>query len=194
MVGLFRRTPSTETIRTLYGAIVAQARRPVFYTAYHVPDTVAGRFDMIALHAILLLRRVRGAADSLREVGQGVFDLFCRDLDHNLRERGVGDLAVPRQMRGLVEAFYGRAAAYDQALARSDDGELAAALGRNVFGVAGSPPPGAGPLASYVRAAEVDLARQDAAALHRGLLQFPVPEAILDEEATADLRSGDGVI
>jgi len=183
MVGLFRRTPSSETICALYGAIVAQARQPVFYTAYGVPDSVAGRFDMIVLHAILVLRRLRGEGDGLRELGQGVFDLFCHDLDHNLRERGVGDLAVPRQMRGLAEAFYGRAAAYDRALAQSGNGELAAALARNVF--AGSPPRGADLLASYVRAAEVDLAGQATATLHRGVLQFPAPEAILGGEATA---------
>ena len=51
-----------------------------------------------------------------RSLGQRLFDTFCRDLDDNLREMGVGDLAVPKQMRRFGEAFYGRQAAYLAAL------------------------------------------------------------------------------
>ena len=60
-------------------------------------------------------------------------------MDASLREMGVGDLAVPRRMRGIGEAFYGRQAAYRAALAAPDDGPLAATLARNVF--AGAPEP-----------------------------------------------------
>jgi hypothetical protein len=38
-----------------------------------------------------------------RTLGQGLFDAFCRDLDDNLREMGVGDLAVSREMRRFGE-------------------------------------------------------------------------------------------
>src|SRR2546421_5208639 len=92
------RTPS-RTIAALYGAIVAQARDPRCYEAYRVPDTVLGRFDLIVLHLLLLLLRpLRGDA-AMRAFAQGVFDAFCRDVDHKLREIGISGQSVPRQIR-----------------------------------------------------------------------------------------------
>src|SRR3954452_11112994 len=93
---LFSRSPRSDSIAALYGAIVAQARAPVFYQIYGVPDTVNGRFEMIVLHAVLLLRRLGNEPEPTRELGQAIFDRFCQDMDANLREMGVGDLAVPR--------------------------------------------------------------------------------------------------
>src|SRR3990172_4805977 len=104
---LFRHTPRDDSIAALYGTIVAQARAPAFYRNYGVPDTINGRFEMITLHTILLLDRLEGEPDAIRGLGQELFDAFCRDMDANLREMGVGDLAVPRKMRGIGEAFYG---------------------------------------------------------------------------------------
>src|SRR5205085_1197593 len=108
MLPLFRRSPD-PTIAALYGAIVAQARHAGFYQNYAVPDTVLGRFDMIVLHLVLVLRRLRDGGAARSATAQGVFDRFCRDMDDNLREMGIGDQAVPDQMRRVGEAFYGRA-------------------------------------------------------------------------------------
>src|SRR5215216_2008709 len=121
MLPLFR--PPNPTIAALYGAIVAQARHAEFYQNCAVPDTVLGRFDMIVLHLVLVLRRLRDGAAAhsaphsapQRAAAQGVFDAFCRDMDDNLREMGIGDQAVPDQMRRVGEAFYGRAQAYEAA-------------------------------------------------------------------------------
>ena len=137
ILAAFRRSSQDRTIRDLYGAIVAQARSPAFYSDYGVPDTVQGRFDLIVLHLVLLLRRL-GRSDRRRAsraggLGQKLFDVFCRDLDGNLREMGVGDLAVPKRMRRFGEAFYGRQAAYGAAFAAADDRELEKALARNIF-------------------------------------------------------------
>jgi cytochrome b pre-mRNA-processing protein 3 len=171
----FRRVRQ-DTIDVLYGTIVAQARLPAFYLDYGVPDTVNGRFDMIVLHAALVQRRLSVAPAPLRALGQEIFDRFCRDMDHNLREMGVGDLAVPKQMRRIAEAFYGRARTYDAALAGEGDLALKAALARNVLGE--SAPRAAGHLASYVRHAARHLAGLDSGALAQGDLSFPDPEAI----------------
>jgi cytochrome b pre-mRNA-processing protein 3 len=173
---LFRRTPRDRNIASLYGTIVAQARAPVFYQSYGVPDTVNGRLEMIMLHAVLLLARLEGEAEPLRRLGQGLFDAFCSDMDASLREMGVGDLAVPRRMRGIGEAFYGRQAAYRTALAAPDRQPLAAALARNVF--AGASAPGAERLAAYVRASARELAAQDAEALRRAQVRFPDPDQV----------------
>lgn len=178
---LFRRRRD-GTIEALYGAIVAQARAPHFYADYGVPDTVEGRFDMIVLHLALVIRRLRAGAPELREAGQRLFDRFCRDMEHNLREMGVSDLAVPRRMRGFGEAFYGRAAAYDQALDAADEASLAAAVARNVFGLADAAA-GAQRLAAYMRAAERQLAAQDVAALAQGTVRFPHADRIGTEAA-----------
>lgn len=172
------RDPQADTIRGLYGAIVAQARAPAFYADYGVADTVAGRFDMIVLHLALFVRRLRREPASTRALGQGVFDLFCRDMDHNLREMGVGDLAVPKHMRRVAEAFYGRAAAYDDAIDRQGEGALVTALARNVFPGTVDPPAYAGRLARYVRVAIVELDRQNGEAFGRAVVIFPDPHAI----------------
>jgi hypothetical protein len=49
---LFRRSARPDTISTLYGMIVAQARLPCFYRDYAVADTVNGRFDLIVLQVL----------------------------------------------------------------------------------------------------------------------------------------------
>jgi cytochrome b pre-mRNA-processing protein 3 len=173
---LFRRAPRGDTITALYGTIVAQARAPAFYQVYALPDTVNGRLEMVMLHAVLVLLRLEGEAAPLRALGQQLFDHFCRDMDDSMREMGVGDLAVPRRMRRIGAAFYGRLAAYRTALAAPDDGPLAAALERNVFGG-----PAAGEaafrLAAYMREAARRLAAQDGFAC--GELAFPDPEQAL---------------
>src|ERR1043166_9623903 len=132
---LFRR-PS-RTIAALYGAIVAQARNTRFYEDLAVPDTVLGRFDMVLLHVVLVLRRLREGED--RALAQGLFDAFCRDMDHNLREMGISDQGVPKHMQRVGEAFYGRAQAYEAALGAPGEGALSDALARNVYADAAEP-------------------------------------------------------
>src|SRR3954468_10578065 len=157
---LFRRTPPVDTIACLYGTIVAQARTRAFYQVYGVPDTVNSRLEMIMLHAVLILQRLEREPATVRALGQGIFDRFCRDMDESMREMGVGDLAVPRKMRRIGEAFYGRQAAYRSALAASDQESLVAALERNVY--ADAPQTGAARrLAAYIREAVSRLAVQD---------------------------------
>jgi cytochrome b pre-mRNA-processing protein 3 len=104
-------------------------------------------------------------------------------MDDNFREMGVGDLAVPKEMRRVGEAFYGRAKAYEASLAAGDANGLAAALARNVFGARenlAAPPLGARRLAAYMLQAMIWLGAQSAEALARGELDFPEPEAVLE--------------
>jgi cytochrome b pre-mRNA-processing protein 3 len=175
-----KRGPRGDTIRSLYGAIVAQARRPAFYADYGVADAPAGRFDMIVLHLVLFVRRLRREPAPIRALGQGVFDLFCRDMDHSLREMGIGDLAVPKHMRRVAGAFYGRAAAYDAAIDRADEEELAAVLARNIFPPSAAPPAGARRLARYVRRAIDELDCQEADGFAQASVGFPDPARIAE--------------
>jgi cytochrome b pre-mRNA-processing protein 3 len=186
ILNLFRRTPRDDTIAVLYGAIVAQARHPAFYHHLGVPDKANGRLEMIVLHSVLVLGRMDTEGEALRPLGQALFDHFCSDMDGNLREMGVGDMAVPRKMKAIAEAFYGRKRAYVAALAApaGEPGldELAAALARNVYTEATATDTGVRQLAAYMREAVRTLAAVDGAALQRGELVFPDPQAFAAAE------------
>lgn len=182
ILAAFRGRHHDRNIHALYGAIVAQARSAAFYRAYGVPDTVEGHFELIVLHVVLVLGRLGRADDGSpgakanRRAGQQLFDVFCRDLDHNLREMGTGDLAVPREMRRFGEAFYGRQTAYCAALAVAGEPELEKALARNIFGMAGIDD-NVARLARYVRAVVTRLEARDPDGLVAGGAAFPNAEA-----------------
>jgi cytochrome b pre-mRNA-processing protein 3 len=144
----------------LYAAAVAAAREPFLYRSLGVADTLDGRFDLVCLHAVLLVRRLRREAERGPALAQAVFDAMFSDMDVNLREMGVGDLSVGRRVRAMWEAFNGRAHAYDAALTAGDAAALEAALLRNVW--RGAPPPDgcAAALARLVTAQAAYLDRQ----------------------------------
>jgi cytochrome b pre-mRNA-processing protein 3 len=177
------RSRPSATIEAIYGMIVAKAREPLFYAELGVPDTVDGRFDLILLHMWMVLRRLR-RDEAGPDRAQALFDRFCTDMDDNLREMGVGDLTVPKRMQAFGEAFYGRAAAYDQALSEAGDGEqgsdqgadqapLAQAICKNILNGKGIE--NAQRLAAYVQAAVAGLDRLDEAALLDASWTFPSP-------------------
>jgi cytochrome b pre-mRNA-processing protein 3 len=185
ILSVFRRGRHTHNIPGLYGAIVAQARSTAFYSRYGVADSVDGRFELIVLHLVLVLRRLGGepeararpaATRNFGRIGQQLFDLFCRDLDDNLREMGTGDLAVPRKMRKFGEAFYGRQAAYSAALEATDQEMLEKALARNILGMVQTSE-NVARLARYVGAAAERLAAEADDELLAGRAVFPDPEA-----------------
>lgn len=122
-----------DTAERLYGAVVAQARQPAFYTGCGVADTPDGRFDLVALHAALVIRRLSRHRFADRRLAQALFDYMFADLDQNLREMGVGDLAVGKRIKAMAKGFYGRLAAYDAAIAAGDGEALADALRRNLY-------------------------------------------------------------
>jgi cytochrome b pre-mRNA-processing protein 3 len=171
----FLRGSRSRNIRALYGAIVAQARTIVFYADFGVPDTVEGRFDLIVLHLVLLIARLRREGEAGERFGQTLFDVFCEDLDANLREMGVGDLAVPKRMLRFGEAFYGRQAAYLATLEAPDERDFEKALARNIF-QSQDTGDGAVRLARYARAALRELDSQSEKTLLSGTIAFPSPE------------------
>ena len=156
---------------------MAQARKPAFYQTYGVPDTVNGRLEMVILHAIMVLRRLQDEAAS-RPLGQALFDRFCLDMDDNMREMGVGDLAVPRKMRRIGEALLWPATAYGLAFVAADNRELVATLRRTCS--PGLQKWGAPRLASYTRQAIHHLAAQNGFA--RGEISFPDPGQVTVNE------------
>jgi cytochrome b pre-mRNA-processing protein 3 len=165
------RTPLRGTIEAIYGMIVTQAREPLFYRDLGVPDTVNGRFDLLVLHLWMVLGRLKSLPGGT-ELSQALFDRFCDDMDANLREMGVGDLTVPKRMQAFGEAFYGRVAAYDQALSLGGE-PLAQALCKNILD--GADIVKARRLAIYAETAIAGLAGLDEVTLLGAAWMFPSP-------------------
>jgi cytochrome b pre-mRNA-processing protein 3 len=158
---LFRKTVAPEAVEHAYRSIVAQSRQPRFYAEWGVADTVTGRFDMVSLHLVLYLRRLKGEAGT-RDFAQALVDLFFKDMDHSVRELGVTDLGVPKKVKTMGKVFYGLVAALDPALDSGTPDALEPVLVRNVYG---SPNPGASQLAAYLNEESSRLAAQPTAAL-----------------------------
>jgi cytochrome b pre-mRNA-processing protein 3 len=102
------RRANRTLIDQLHGKIVAAARRPALYAELGVPDTYDGRFEMVALHAGLVMRRLTGLSGMGEELAQELADSVFRHFDVALREIGIGDVAVPKRLKRMAEAFYGR--------------------------------------------------------------------------------------
>lgn len=168
---LFPQRSRDAVIAQLLERVAGASRRASFYRSMGVPDTIEGRFEMLALHLVLVLRRLRRLPPPADDVGQDLVDAFFRTLDASLRETGIGDSGVPRRMKGLAGAFYGRAAAYDAALDAGDRAGLARALERNVAEGRG----GGGALSAYAFASERALAEAGLGDLLRTGPGFPEP-------------------
>lgn len=180
LLSAFRRSPHERAGFTLYGAAVTTARSPYFYADLAVRDSVEGRLDLIHLHAALLVRRLRRDTDKRGPaLAQAVFDAMFSDMDVNLREMGVSDLVVGKRVRGLWEAFHGRAIAYEAALDAANPAEMAAALARNVWRE-DEATPAAHRLALIAFAQAEYLQSQGFPQLLAGEARFLAPEAIPD--------------
>ena len=162
---MLRRRRHERAGFTLYAAAVAAARTPYFYAELGVPDTLDGRFDLVGLHAALLIRRLRGETEPGPTLAQAVFDAMFSDMDIALREMGVGDLSVGKKVKVMWDAFHGRAGAYEAALAAGDGAMLAEALVRNVW--RGAAPVGAS--ANAVERLAAHILRQDRHLASQGL-------------------------
>ena len=176
---LRRRRERREVVTRLYGEIVTLARAPALYAVMAVPDTLDGRFDSLVLHTHLVLRRLGRLGAEGGRMSQLLFDLMFTDMDHTLRELGVGDLSVGRKVRQMAEAFYGRAAAYEEALAETDgNARLEGALLRNLYRGAAPEPRALEALAAHVQALDRALAGLDLEAFRAARLpglSEPVP-------------------
>ena len=163
---IFRKPkiPTRGAGAELYDSAVTQSRAPGLYGPAGAPDTVEGRFELLTLHVILLIERLKGEGPAAAQSSQALFDIYCSNLDGALREMGVGDLTVAKRMRALGEAFYGRARAYRSAFERlPDQSELAAVVQRTVMAGESARDPAV--LAAYAARCRAALAEADIAAV-----------------------------
>jgi cytochrome b pre-mRNA-processing protein 3 len=113
-----------------------------------------GRFEMLSAMLILYFRRTRASGTSGQEIAQEIVDAFFEDVDHSIRELGVGDVGVPKRMKKFAGMFYGRLESYAAALDTGDREGLAVALRRNIHPEAGEGAPAMTGLAGYLIAAD----------------------------------------
>ena len=126
-----RPDPGQERIRPLWHRIVELARDPAWYAGGGVADSVPGRFDCITLVLALVMLRMEGRP-ALRAPSARLTELFVSDMDGQLRQSGVGDLAMAKRMGKLMSVLAGRIEALAAALSQPDDAALIAAVERNV--------------------------------------------------------------
>jgi len=112
----------------LCARIVERSRAPVFFTGLMVPDTLDGRFDVLSLHAWLVLERL--SSEEERDAAQALTDAIFIQFDEGLRDLGVGDIGIGHRVKKMANAFYGRLHAYGGA---KDEPALASAILRNIY-------------------------------------------------------------
>ena len=128
---LITRGASARKAKELYGAVVANARSPVFYRDYGVPDTLNGRYEMIVLVLFQLLERLKkDESGEVAELSRLTLEAFVTDMDDSMREIGIGDMAVPKKVKKAAAGFYERSKTYRSALDAADKEALATAFGK----------------------------------------------------------------
>lgn len=165
-----RRTASELAI-----AIVRRGLSPSFYRLWAVPDTFNGRFDMVSLHAFLVLSALEREAD--RDLSQELVNALFHSFEDALRDQGAGDMGMTRRIQKIAGAFYGRLEAYRGATTRE---AVVGVLLRNLYGQDESFQPQARALAAYMEQARAGL-KPDA--LVAGRAEFgPLPDGARYED------------
>ena len=160
---------------------MAQARLPVFYQEFGVPDTLEGRFVLLSLHLFAVLHRLKTEGRIAGDLAQELSDRFSEDMETVLRELGVSDLKIPKKMRGLAASSAAWLQAYEQAFALGD-GAVEATIAE-ALPLEGKPAKDAGGrLAPYLKGVVRHLEREPFAALGAGELRFPEVSDISGEE------------
>jgi cytochrome b pre-mRNA-processing protein 3 len=126
---IFGSAKKRDPLQPLYSALVAEGRDPFWYRQGQVPDTVDGRFDMLASVTALALLRLEAEDPAGREPAALLTELFVEDMDQNLRQIGIGDYVVGKHIGRLMGALGGRLGAFRGATTH----DLSSPVRRNVF-------------------------------------------------------------
>lgn len=158
-----KREDALAPIRPLWHRVVEIAREKAWYADHGVADTVAGRFDAIALVLALVLLRMEDDP-ALMEPSVRLTEIFVDDMDGQLRQSGIGDLVVGKHIGRLMGTLGGRMGALREALPQGD-AAVAEVLSRNVTLIEGAKPIR---VAVAARALQVALAKLSAEDLLAG--------------------------
>jgi cytochrome b pre-mRNA-processing protein 3 len=124
-------TKARSALGPLYRATVDEARDPFWYREGGVPDTMDGRFDMLASVLALVLLRLERDGAATRDQSVLLTEQFVDDMDGTVRQIGIGDPVVGKHVGKMMGALGGRLDAYRAT--SGDPAGFAAAVRRNVF-------------------------------------------------------------
>lgn len=121
----FSRRPTGPDGAALYAAIVAETRRADWYRQGEVPDTIDGRFAVLAtLMALADIRLGRGG-EAARALAARVTEQFITDMDVQMREAGFGDPGLGKQVRMMVGSLASRVERWQKAIDEAGDWDSA---------------------------------------------------------------------
>lgn len=128
---IFGRSERRQALAPLYAGIVALARDPDWYREGQVPDTVDGRFDMVAAITAIVLLRLEAEGEAGRAPSALLAEMFVADMDASLRQIGIGDYVVGKHIGRLMGALGGRLGVLRDARAAGEP--LEPFVARNLF-------------------------------------------------------------
>jgi cytochrome b pre-mRNA-processing protein 3 len=166
-----------SSAQTLYGEIVSAARNPIFYRDLGVPDTVEGRFELIAAHLSLVLHRLGQAGAPGATIARALNESCITDLDDNMREIGISDLSVPRKIKKAAAALYDRHRDILAALSDPNNSALEAVLVRNIGQLPGATNFKADAIARHLRSCQTALAATPSERVLEGTVSLLPPNA-----------------
>ena len=120
-----KRRLNNRSATEVYQRLVEASRDRFLYEVVGVPDNPQGRFESLILHMFLLQRRL-GATKSGELLAQALMDRMSDDLDRSIREMGVGDLSVGKNVKSLFKIVNQRFHLYEDSLDKTE--QMATAL------------------------------------------------------------------
>lgn len=153
----------------LYTQIVAKAREPHWYVEGQVPDSIDGRFDMVSAVLTLVLLRLETAPEYSQESAY-LTELFVDDMDAQLRQSGVGDVIIGKNVGKMMSALGGRLGAFRGALAQRD--MLDQVIVRNIYRAAEVDPTALAHVRQRLVELDGSLAAQSPAAIIEGAIKW----------------------
>jgi cytochrome b pre-mRNA-processing protein 3 len=166
---LFGTGSAKKMAADLCSSLDLRAREPVFFARLGVPDTIDGRFDLVVLHAWLVLERLREL--NMKDVSQAFVNLLFVSFDESLRELGVGDIGIGHRVKKMADAFYGRLSAYGSA---TEQAALEHAIRRNIFRTEEGHDADVAAISDYVRSAQAHVVGCDLASCALDFGPLPV--------------------
>ncbi len=125
-----RLTAEPERGTALFDAVTALSREPHWYVAGEVPDTIDGRFAMLATVTALVLVRLE-RVDGGDSLSVALTERFIEVMKSEHRELGLGDPKLGRTVRKLVGGLSRRVDLWREAI---DGGDWTEATAGSVHG------------------------------------------------------------
>ena len=122
-----------DLIDIFYQKTVEVSRHKVFYSKLKVPDTLDGRYDLLALFSIILTFSLSKSGKQGIDLSQIFFDKIFLDLDLSLRELGAGDAGVHIKIKNMINSYMGRQKVYCESFENNNFKKLENHIIKNIY-------------------------------------------------------------